>query len=143
MALKEYLYTQVAERRLSVADAKQYLRELSTAAGPHDIAVIAEVSDRIGVMYAGRLVELGPSGDIFHRPLHRYTQALMSAFPSVVGPKKPLNTLVGEPPNLLNPPKGCRFHPRCAFATEICREQVPAFADHGNGHFAACWHPAN
>jgi peptide/nickel transport system ATP-binding protein len=107
----------------------------------HDIAVIAEVSDRIGVMYAGRLVELGSSDAVFHRPLHPYTAALMSAFPSVTGPKRPLQTLAGEPPNLLNPPTGCRFHPRCAFATDVCREQRPTFEDMGDGHFVACFHP--
>jgi peptide/nickel transport system ATP-binding protein len=107
----------------------------------HDIAVIAEVSDRIGVMYAGRLVELGSSQAIFYRPLHPYTAALLSAFPSVTGPKRPLQTLTGEPPNLLNPPTGCRFHPRCAFATDVCREQRPAFEDMGDGHFVACFHP--
>jgi peptide/nickel transport system ATP-binding protein len=107
----------------------------------HDIAVIAEVSNRIGVMYAGRLVELASAGEIFHRPIHPYTSALMSAFPSVVGPKRELATLPGEPPDLLHPPTGCRFHPRCPFATEICKEQVPDLKDHGSGHYAACWHP--
>jgi peptide/nickel transport system ATP-binding protein len=109
----------------------------------HDIAVIAEVSDTIGVMYAGRLVELGRVRDIFRRPKHPYTHALMSAFPSVTGPKKPLAVLMGEPPNLLNPPKGCRFHPRCPFATDICREQTPALTEQGNAHShsVACWHP--
>ncbi len=107
----------------------------------HDIAVIAEVSDRIGVMYAGKLVELASAEAIFHNPLHPYTAALMSAFPSVTGPKRELSTLGGEPPNLLNPPRGCRFHPRCPFATEKCRRDEPPFKDHGGKHFAACWHP--
>jgi peptide/nickel transport system ATP-binding protein len=107
----------------------------------HDIAVIAEVSDRIGVMYAGRLVELGPTRRIFARPLHPYTGALMAAFPSVSGPKRPLLALGGEPPNLLSPPQGCRFNPRCAFATNKCRSETPPLVDHGGGHLAACWHP--
>lgn len=107
----------------------------------HDIAVIAEVSDRIGVMYAGRLVELAAADAIFHHPLHPYTAALMASFPSVTGPKRELSVLGGEPPNLLNPPKGCRFHPRCPYATERCRTETPPFRDHGGGHFAACWHP--
>jgi peptide/nickel transport system ATP-binding protein len=79
----------------------------------HDIAVIAEVSDRIGVMYAGGLIELASSYEVFHHPRHPYTCGLMSAFPSIVGPKRPLVTLPGEPPNLENPPSGCRFHPHC------------------------------
>lgn len=107
----------------------------------HDIAVIAEVSDRIGVMYAGRLVELASATDIFKRPQHPYTFGLMSAFPSIVGPKRTLSILPGEPPDLLHPPPGCRFHPRCPFATEICSEQAPVFKDLGGDHFTACWHP--
>jgi peptide/nickel transport system ATP-binding protein len=98
----------------------------------HDIAVIAEVSDRVGVMYAGRLVELASVDAIFHQPLHHYTAALMNSFPSVTG---------GEPPNLLTPPVGCRFHPRCPSATNLCRTEVPPLKDHGGGHMAACWHP--
>jgi peptide/nickel transport system ATP-binding protein len=107
----------------------------------HDIAVIAEVSDRIGVMYAGRLVELGSAAQVFKRPLHPYTYGLMSAFPSIIGPKRELTTLPGEPPDLLDPPSGCRFHPRCPFATETCRREVPVFRDLGDGHFVACDHP--
>lgn len=107
----------------------------------HDIAVIAEVSNRIGVMYAGRLVEMADSAEIFEHPLHPYTYALMSAFPSITGPKRALATLPGEPPDLLHPPPGCRFHPRCPRATEICQQQVPPFKDYGGRHFAACWHP--
>lgn len=107
----------------------------------HDIAVIAEVSDCVGVMYAGRLVEKARTEDIFHHPIHPYTAGLMSAFPSIVGPKRELTMLPGEPPDLLNPPSGCRFHPRCPYATVICWEQVPEFKDYGGGHFAACWHP--
>lgn len=107
----------------------------------HDIAVIAEVSDKIGIMYAGQLVEMGSSEAIFHEPVHHYTAALMAAFPSVTGPKRELSALGGEPPNLLDPPTGCRFHPRCPAATDICRTQVPPFTEHGDGHYAACWHP--
>ena len=92
----------------------------------HDIAVIAEVSSRVGVMYAGRLVELADTADIFARPLHPYTHALMSAFPSITGPKRDLATLPGEPPDLLHPPPGCRFHPRCPAATTVCAEEAPA-----------------
>jgi peptide/nickel transport system ATP-binding protein len=107
----------------------------------HDIAVIAEVSERVGVMYAGKLVEMASTEGIFHRPIHPYTMALMSSFPSIVGEKTDLVTLPGEPPDLLNPPPACRFHPRCPFATEICRQEEPEFEEHIDGHFAACWHP--
>jgi len=107
----------------------------------HDIAVVAQVCDRIGVMYAGRLIELGTTEQVFKRPLHPYTFGLMSAFPSIVGPKRELATLPGEPPNLLEPPSGCRFHPRCPFATEDCKRFVPELRDLGGGHFVACDHP--
>ena len=106
----------------------------------HDMAVIAEVSDITGVMYAGKLVELGETVEIFQRPIHPYTQALMSAFPSVTGEKHELTTLPGEPPNLIDPPKGCRFNPRCLYATDICREEEPPIVRRGE-HWAACWNP--
>jgi peptide/nickel transport system ATP-binding protein len=107
----------------------------------HDIAVIAEVSQRVGVMYAGRLAEMASTEAIFDRPIHPYTMGLLSALPSIAGAKTELVQLPGEPPDLLSPPPGCRFHPRCLYATEICRTDVPRFADHGDRHFAACWHP--
>jgi peptide/nickel transport system ATP-binding protein len=107
----------------------------------HDIAVIAEVSDRIGVMYAGKLVEFGATEEIFHHPIHPYTRGLLSSFPSIIGPKRELVTLAGEPPDLIHPPSGCRFHPRCPFATDVCKEKVPVYEEHRSGHYAACWHP--
>lgn len=107
----------------------------------HDIAVIAEVSDRIGVMYAGRLIELGSAEQIFKRPLHPYTHGLMSAFPSIVGPKRELAAMPGEPPDLIHPPPGCRFHPRCPYAQEICKGEVPEFKDRGSEHLVACYFP--
>jgi len=107
----------------------------------HDIAVIAEVSDHIGVMYAGHMAELAGSVDIFERPLHPYTHALIGAFPSIKGKKKELKTLPGEPPDLLDPPSGCRFHPRCPRVLDVCREERPPFRDYGGGHLAACWNP--
>jgi peptide/nickel transport system ATP-binding protein len=107
----------------------------------HDIAVIAEVSDRIGVMYAGRMAELADAVDVFERPMHPYTFALMSAFPSIKGEKRELMILPGEPPDLLAPPPGCRFHPRCPRTTVVCTEEPPPFMDVGGGHLVACWHP--
>lgn len=107
----------------------------------HDIAVIAEVSDRIGVMYAGQLVEMADTIEIFERPLHPYTYALMSSFPSIKGKRQNLQPLIGEPPDLINPPSGCRFHPRCPKMTDICKDQMPEFKDYGDNHLAACWHP--
>ena len=106
----------------------------------HDMAVIAEVSDVVGVMYAGKIVEYGPTSEIFQNPIHPYTNALMSAFPSVKGEKRELVTLPGEPPDLTNPPAGCRFHPRCAYATDECRVSEPPIVNRGE-HWAACWNP--
>ncbi len=107
----------------------------------HDVAVIAEVSDRVGVMYAGRMVELADTEEIFIRPIHPYTYALMQSFPSVTGPKRELVALPGEPPDLLHPPKGCRFHPRCPNRIEKCDQEQPEWKDYGDNHFCACWNP--
>ena len=106
----------------------------------HDIAVVAEITDRIGVMYAGKLVELGSTADVFERPTHPYTKALLSVFPTIRGEKRPLATLGGEPPNLVDPPTGCRFHPRCPYATAICQQEEPPVVVR-DGHWAACWNP--
>ena len=106
----------------------------------HDMAVIAEVSDVVGVMYAGRIVEYGETVEVFKNPIHPYTKALVSAFPSVTGEKHELATLGGEPPNLLDPPSGCRFHPRCPYATEVCSTDAPPTVRVG-AHWADCWNP--
>ncbi|MGE5124407.1 MAG: ABC transporter ATP-binding protein [Acidobacteriaceae bacterium] len=107
----------------------------------HDIAVIAEVADIVGVMYAGCMVEKAPTLTIFHSPRHRYTEALLSAFPSIAGPKIELCALPGDPPDLLMPPSGCRFHPRCAYAIEKCSQEKPPLTQAEYGHWAACWNP--
>ena len=104
----------------------------------HDISVIAESCERIAVMYAGILAEYANAVDLFKNPMHPYTQALMSSFPSIKGPKKRLIPVPGEPPNLLNPPRGCRFHPRCPLAMDVCKKVVPEFTEYGNRHWAAC-----
>ena len=105
----------------------------------HDIAVIAEVTDIIGVMYAGKLVELGPTDEVFARPKHPYAYLLLSSTPSVTGPRRKLAPLEGEPPNLLKPPSGCRFHPRCPFMTQQCVDEEPPLAEISEGHQVACW----
>jgi peptide/nickel transport system ATP-binding protein len=107
----------------------------------HDIAVIAEVSDQIGVMYAGRMAELASALNVFEKPMHPYTAALMRAFPSIEGEKQDLKGLPGEPPNLLDPPSGCRFHPRCPNARNKCGKQQPPFVELGSNHYVACWYP--
>jgi peptide/nickel transport system ATP-binding protein len=131
----------VQDRILKQLKEIQQRLDMSMIYISHDIAVIAEVSDRIGVMYAGRMAELANAGAIFKQPIHPYTYALMGAFPSIIGEKKELSTLPGEPPDLLNPPTGCRFHPRCPRATAQCQEETPPFVKHSPDHYAACWHP--
>ena len=106
----------------------------------HDIAVISEVSDSIAVMYAGRLVEEGKTADVLSHPTHPYTRALTAAVPRVRGARRPPVPLPGDPPDLMSPPKGCRFHPRCEFATQICKEERPPMVSR-NGVRSACWHP--
>lgn len=106
----------------------------------HDIAVIAEVTDSLGVMYAGKMVEYGETREVFARPKHPYAYLLLKSTPSITGPRRTLAPLEGEPPDLLDPPTGCRFHPRCPFATEKCVNEEPPLADIGGGHRVACWH---
>jgi peptide/nickel transport system ATP-binding protein len=107
----------------------------------HDLAVLAEGCQRIAVMYAGRLVEISATVELFDRPRHPYTFALLSSFPNLRGPKRPLLPLPGEPPDLLHPPAGCRFHPRCPRAQEVCSVEVPLLEQFAPGHLAACWNP--
>jgi oligopeptide transport system ATP-binding protein len=110
----------------------------------HDLGVVHHVSDRIAVMYLGVVVEVGPSDPLFLHPIHPYTEALLSAIPAIeaddVAPRERI-VLEGEVPSPIDPPAGCRFHPRCAYATEICAVERPPLTDHGNGRFAACHHP--
>lgn len=104
----------------------------------HDISVVAEVAEKIVVMYAGKMVEMGDIKKVFKNPANPYTIGLMSAFPSIVGPKKELFSIPGAPPDLANPPKGCRFHPRCMYARDICKEVEPELIEVEDGHFSAC-----
>jgi oligopeptide transport system ATP-binding protein len=111
----------------------------------HDLGVVHHVSDRIGVMYLGVIVESAPADDLYEQPIHPYTQALLSAIPDIdtgedETPRERI-MLEGEVPSPISPPSGCRFHPRCPYATEICRVDRPPLADYGNGRVAACHHP--
>ncbi len=104
----------------------------------HDVSVVAETSDRIAVMYAGEIVESGSSREIFKEPGHPYTEGLLSSFPSIRGAKKRLETIPGNPPSLINPPTGCKFHPRCKYAKEICKQEEPPVVELGDGHASRC-----
>jgi len=107
----------------------------------HDLSVVKYVSDRIGVMYLGNIVEIAGSEEIFRHPSHPYTEALLSAIPTTNAdkPKKSI-ILEGDIPSPINPPKGCKFHTRCRYVTDICKEQEPALTEYETGHFTACHH---
>jgi oligopeptide transport system ATP-binding protein len=107
----------------------------------HDLSVVKHISDRIAVMYLGRIVEIGPALDVFNRPLHPYTRALVSAVPipdPELEARRQRIILTGDPPSPLNPPAGCAFHPRCRHAKPACTEQAPALESRQGRHLAAC-----
>ena len=104
----------------------------------HDLSIISETCDSAVIMYAGKVVESGSVYHIFKEPLHPYTQGLIAAFPDIYAPKTEIKSIGGQPPDLLNPPSGCRFHPRCQYAMEMCRKLDPAFVEVAKGHFVAC-----
>jgi peptide/nickel transport system ATP-binding protein len=106
----------------------------------HDLALAAELADRVATMYAGRVVEAGKTKDIFYSPRHPYTLGLIRAVPTVTGGFEALSSIQGSPPDLIDLPTGCKFHPRCPFATERCKQEEPALDKVGDNHFAACWH---
>jgi oligopeptide transport system ATP-binding protein len=113
----------------------------------HDLGVIRHVSDRIAVMYLGQVVEISPADDLYRQPIHPYTEALISAIPTIETddeePRAARERIVleGEVPSPIDPPSGCRFHPRCRYATEVCGTEQPPLVDFGGGRFAACHHP--
>ena len=102
----------------------------------HNLWVVAEVCDRVGVMYAGKLVEIGPIADVFRRPIHPYTQGLLAS--TIHMGTTELRSIDGMPPSLLAPPPACRFHPRCTFARDVCRAEEPEKVEFRPGHVAAC-----
>ncbi|HEU12714.1 MAG TPA: ABC transporter ATP-binding protein [Euryarchaeota archaeon] len=104
----------------------------------HDVSVVAEISNKVAVMYAGKIVEKGGTVEVFKHYAHPYTEGLMASFPTIVGEKRRLASIPGSPPDLVNPPKGCRFHPRCPYAKDICMEQEPPMIEISPGHFTAC-----
>ena len=103
----------------------------------HDLTVHANISDRLGIMYAGRLIEEGPTREVFRNPMHPYTRHLVASLPRI-GDLTPKSALTGAPPNLAQPPSGCRFHPRCPLATDICRLFNPELTALGSGRRVAC-----
>ena len=107
----------------------------------HDLAVVKNVSDRVAVMYLGKLCEVASSDDLYARPAHPYTKVLLDSIPVPDPDIATGTTIVGEPPSPVNPPTGCRFHPRCDRADDTCRNEEPLMEPLGDGHFVACHHP--
>jgi len=118
----------VAQRSLMLK-IKQLQREFgfATIFVTHDMSLVSHFSDRLAVMYAGQVVEIGPTRDVFAAPKHPYTVGLMRSFPSISGPRQPLAGIAGSPPDLGHPPSGCRFHPRCPQVFERCSKEEPDF----------------
>jgi oligopeptide/dipeptide ABC transporter ATP-binding protein len=104
----------------------------------HDMGVIAEMCDRVAVMYGGVIVEMADTRTLFDNPLHPYTRGLLGSIPSAAVDKANLEIIRGTVPNLINPPSGCRFHPRCDLCKEVCRRERPSLMAVENGHMVAC-----
>jgi len=126
------------------AQVLKLMRELQERLGlsliliTHDLSVIAELCNKVAIMYAGKIVENASAEALFENPLHPYSYGLIKSFPSIKGERKPFVSIPGFPPNLLNPPPGCRFHPRCPKAMDICKKEEPPLIEVEKNHFVAC-----
>ena len=126
----------------AVIDVLRDLRErldFSLILISHDLSLAAELADRVGTMYAGMLVEVADVNDTFYHPYHPYTIGLIRAVPTLSGKQRDLISIPGSPPDLIDPPKGCAFEPRCPYATDMCRQQQPSLEKVGPSHQVACW----
>jgi oligopeptide transport system ATP-binding protein len=136
----------IQSQMLNLLDDLQNEFHLTYVFIAHDLGVVRHVSDRIAVMYLGKLVELSPAEELYTRPIMPYSEALLSAVPIPdpdLAEKRERIVLEGDVPSPINPPSGCRFHPRCRYATDVCQQIEPPLVDYGNGHLAACHHPLN
>lgn len=126
------------------AQVLKLLKELKTRLGlsmmliTHDLSIIAETCEKVAIMYAGKIVERGKVRDVFKEPLHPYTQGLIGAFPELKAPRTKLSSIPGFPPDLLSPPSGCRFHPRCQYAMDTCKREEPKETLINGDHYVAC-----
>ena len=106
----------------------------------HNMGIVGEICNRVAVMYAGQVVESCSTMDLFNEPLHPYTRGLLSAIPYVDSDVSILEEIPGTIPNLIDPPSGCRFNPRCPYATEVCKNDQPKMEDVNDGHLISCHH---
>ena len=132
----------------SILDVLEQMRaelNFSTIFISHDLAVAAEIADTIATMYAGEIVEIGPVNEVFYRPRHAYTLSLLNAAPRLSTGEEELNSIPGNPPDLIKPPPGCKFHPRCPFATPVCETTPPVLvaAPENPHHLIACHESAS
>ncbi len=104
----------------------------------HDLSLVAEIADKVAIMYGGKIAEIGPSDEIYKAPAHPYTQGLFASIPRIGG-KKELKWIPGVPPDLRSPPPGCRFHPRCPYVMDVCKRDDPPYFSVGENHYSACW----
>jgi peptide/nickel transport system ATP-binding protein len=123
---------------LKLLRALQQRLDVSIILISHDLSILGQACDRVIIMYAGRIAEIGSVDVLFKNPLHPYTHALLDSFPDIKREKKPLTGLPGSPPDLLEPPGGCRLHPRCPEARNICQETEPQMMDVSSNHSVAC-----
>ncbi len=124
-----------------ILDLLQKLKDeldLSMILISHDLSVIAETCDKVAIMYGGKIAEYGPTKEVFMEPQHPYTQGLVRSFPDIYGPRDLPPWIPGQPPNLLDPPEGCRFHTRCSMVFAECRMGDPPIIESTNGHQASC-----
>lgn len=105
----------------------------------HNLGIVAELADRLAVMYAGKMVEVAPAAELFDQPLHPYTQGLLASVPNIRLEDEKLRTMAGAPPDLINPPSGCHFHPRCPDVMERCRSEEPPYQQVRDERWTACW----
>ena len=127
---------------LNILKELQRKYELTYLFISHNLGVVRYMSNRIAVMYMGKIVEIASSSELFKNPLHPYTKALLASIPvpdPEVARRKQRFKIIGEPPSAINPPKGCRFHPRCPYAMDICKEKEPKLKEVEPNHYVACW----
>jgi peptide/nickel transport system ATP-binding protein len=133
----------VVTQREILTELAELQRDLSFAVLfiTHDLSLLVELADSIAVMYAGRLLEQAAAADLYRAPRHPYTLGLLRSFPPLHGARRPLTGIPGSPPDLRTPPPGCPFHPRCGYAMDVCRTEMPAAfrPGPGGGRSAACW----